>query len=257
VLNPTSVALIGASRREGTVGAAVLDNLAARGYSGALYIVHPHADELAGRKTFHSIADVPGDVDLAVVAVPADAVVDVARECGEAGVRALVVLSAGFGEVGGDGVRRQQELLETCRAAGMRLVGPNCLGVIATRAGLDATFAPDAPPPGRIAFASQSGAFGILAIAEAARRGLGLSSFASMGNKADLSGNDFIRYWERTPIRTRSCSTSSLSAIRAASAGSLAWSRRASRSSRSRAAAQRPVRAPRPRTREHCSPRPT
>jgi acetyl coenzyme A synthetase (ADP forming)-like protein len=197
VLNPTSVALIGASRREGTVGAAVLDNLAARGYSGALYIVHPHADELAGRKTFHSIADVPGDVDLAVVAVPADAVVDVARECGEAGVRALVVLSAGFGEVGGDGVRRQQELLETCRAAGMRLVGPNCLGVIATRAGLDATFAPDAPPPGRIAFASQSGAFGILAIAEATSRGLGLSSFASMGNKADLSGNDFIRYWDQ------------------------------------------------------------
>lgn len=197
VLNPTSVALIGASRREGTVGAAVLDNLAARGYSGALYIVHPHADELGGRKTFHSIADVPGDVDLAVVAVPADAVVDVARECGEAGVRALVVLSAGFGEVGDDGVRRQQELLETCRAAGMRLVGPNCLGVIASRAGLDATFAPDAPAPGRIAFASQSGAFGILAIAEATSRGLGLSSFASMGNKVDLSGNDFIRYWDQ------------------------------------------------------------
>jgi acetyl coenzyme A synthetase (ADP forming)-like protein len=197
VLNPASVALIGASRHAGTVGAAVLENLAARRYSGELYIVHPHAAQLADRATFRSIADVPGPVDLAVIAVPARAVVDVARECGAAGVHALVVLSAGFAEVGGDGVRRQQELLETCRAAGMRLVGPNCLGVIATRAGLDATFAPDAPPPGRIAFASQSGAFGILAIAEAARRGLGLSSFASMGNKADLSGNDFIRYWDQ------------------------------------------------------------
>ncbi len=161
VLNPMSIALIGASRRSGTVGAAVLENLASRGYSGELYIVHPHADRLADRATFHSIADVPGAVDLAVIAVPADAVVDVARDCGAAGVRALVVLSAGFAEVGGDGVRRQQELLETCRASGMRLVGPNCLGVIATRAGLDATFAPEAPAPGRIAFASQSGAFGI------------------------------------------------------------------------------------------------
>jgi acetyl coenzyme A synthetase (ADP forming)-like protein len=197
VLNPTSVALIGASRKPGTVGAAVLDNLASRGYSGSLYIVHPHADRLADRATFRSIADVPGPVDVAVISVPGHAVVDVARECGEAGVRALVVLSAGFAEVGGDGVRLQRELLETCRAAGMRLVGPNCLGVIATRSGLDATFAPEAPAPGRIAFASQSGAFGILAVAEAARRGLGLSSFASMGNKADLSGNDFIRYWDQ------------------------------------------------------------
>ncbi len=196
VLNPTSVALIGASRREGSVGAAVLDNLASHGYSGALHIVHPHAETLAGRPAHRSIADVPTPVDLAVIAVPADAVAAVARECGDAGVRALVVLSAGFAEVGEDGARRQQELLEICRATGMRLVGPNCLGVIGTRAGLDATFSPEVPPPGRIAFASQSGAFGILAIAEAARRGLGLSSFASMGNKADLSGNDFIRYWD-------------------------------------------------------------
>ncbi len=197
VLNPTSVALIGASRRPDTVGAAVLDKLASGGYHGALYIVHPHADTLAGRRVHRSIADVPSPVDLAVIAVPAASVVQVARECGEAGVRALVVLTAGFAEVGGDGARRQAELLETCRAAGMRLVGPNCLGVIGTRAGLDATFAPEVPTPGRIAFASQSGAFGILAIAEAARRGLGLSSFASIGNKADLSGNDFLRYWEQ------------------------------------------------------------
>jgi acetyl coenzyme A synthetase (ADP forming)-like protein len=199
VLSPASVAVIGASRRADTVGAAVLANLAAGGYQGALHVVHPHADELAGLPAHRAIADVPGPVELAVIAVPAAAVVDVARECGAAGVRALVVLSAGFAEAGDDGRRRQAALVDACRAAGVRLVGPNCLGVIDTEIGLNATFAPQAPPPGRIAFASQSGAFGILAIAEAAGRGLGLSSFASVGNKADLSGNDFLRYWEQDP----------------------------------------------------------
>jgi acyl-CoA synthetase (NDP forming) len=125
-------------------------------------------------------------------------VVDVARQCGAAGVRALVVLSAGFAEVGGRGRDRQAELLSVCRAGGMRLVGPNCLGVLNTAddVALNASFAPVAPSPGGVAFASQSGAFGIAAVAEAARRGLGLSSFVSTGNKADLSGNDFLRFWE-------------------------------------------------------------
>lgn len=199
VLCPSSVAVIGASRRAGSIGAAVLANLRAGGFHGRLYAVHPEAADLGGVPIHRSIADVPGPVDLAVIAVRAAAVPEVARRCGEAGVRALVVLSGGFAEVGPDGARLQKELLEICRHAGMRLVGPNCLGVLNTGVGLNATFAPDAPRRGRLAFASQSGAFGIAAIAEAARRGLGLSSFVSTGDKADLSGNDFLRYWEQDP----------------------------------------------------------
>jgi acetyl coenzyme A synthetase (ADP forming)-like protein len=198
ILRPASVAILGASRRPGTVGAAVLSNMRAAGFQGPVHVVHPHAQELAGLPVYRSIADVPGPVDLAVVAVPAPAVPRLARECGEAGVRALVVLSAGFSEVGPRGAELQAELLGSCRATGVRLVGPNCLGVLNTAPGvrLNATFAPEAPRAGRIAFASQSGAFGIAAIAEAARRGLGLSSFVSTGDKADLSGNDFLRFWE-------------------------------------------------------------
>jgi acetyl coenzyme A synthetase (ADP forming)-like protein len=199
VLRPASVAIIGASRRPGSVGAAVLENLTTGGFEGALYLVHPRATELGGLTAHRSIADVPGPVDLAVVAVPAREVTAVARQCAEAGVHALVVLTAGFGEVGPDGARLQAELLAACRAGGVRLVGPNCLGVFSTAVGLNATFAPVPARPGRIALASQSGGFGIAAIAETARRGLGLSSFVSTGNKADLSGNDFLRYWEQDP----------------------------------------------------------
>jgi acyl-CoA synthetase (NDP forming) len=130
--------------------------------------------------------------------VPAAAVPAVARECGAAGVRALVVVSAGFAETGPEGAARQAALLEACRASGMRLVGPNSLGVLNTapEVALGATFSLRAPPRGRLAVATQSGAFGIAAVAEAARRGLGLSSFVSMGNKADLSTNDLMQYWE-------------------------------------------------------------
>jgi acetyl coenzyme A synthetase (ADP forming)-like protein len=199
VLRPASVAVIGASEKPGSVGRAVLDNLLRAGYGGRLAVVHPRAGAIAGVQAHRSIADVPGGVETPIVAVPADAVPGVARECGAAGVRALVVLSAGFTETGPRGDALQTELLEACRAGGMRLVGPNCLGVLNTApdVGLNATFAPVAPPPGRIAFASQSGAFGIAAVAEAARRGLGLSSFVSTGNKADLSGNDLLQYWEQ------------------------------------------------------------
>ena len=195
VLRPQSVALFGASRRAGSVGAALLDNLSAGEFSGALYVVHPTADAVGGITAHRSIGDVPGPVDLAVIALPAARVPEVARACGAAGVRALLVISAGFGEAGEPGEQLQAELLEACRAGGMRLVGPNCLGVLATGSGLNATFAPKAPKPGRIAFGSQSGGFGIAAIAETLHRGLGLSSFVSTGNKADLSGNDLLRYW--------------------------------------------------------------
>jgi acetyl coenzyme A synthetase (ADP forming)-like protein len=199
LLRPASVALIGASARPESVGAAVLANLRAGAYTGPLYVVHPREPAIAGFPTYGAIADVPGPVELAIVAVRAEAVPAVARECGVAGVRALIVLSAGFAEVGEDGAALQRELLDACRATGMRLLGPNCLGALNTdpAVGLNATFAPQPPPAGRIAFASQSGAFGIAAIAECARRGLGLSSFVSLGDKADLSGNDFLRFWEQ------------------------------------------------------------
>lgn len=196
VLRPASMALIGVSNREGSVGAAVLRNLIAAGYGGRLSVVHPREDVVGGVPAHRTIGEVPEAPELAVIAVPAEAVVDVARQCGAAGVRGLVVLSAGFAEVGARGRDRQAELLAVCRATGMRLVGPNCLGVLNTEVALNATFAPVAPPAGNVAFASQSGAFGIAAVAEAARRRLGLSSFVSTGNKADLSGNDLLRFWE-------------------------------------------------------------
>jgi acetate---CoA ligase (ADP-forming) len=201
VLQPASVAVIGASRRTGSIGGAVVRNLVAGGFTGELYPVNPHARTIAGRRAFASVRDVPEPVELAVIAVSAAGVAEATRDCAAKGVRALVVLSAGFGETGPEGRVLQDEVLGICRDAGMRMVGPNCLGVLNTdpAIALNATFAPGRPPAGRIAFASQSGAYGIAALELATRRGLGLSSFVSMGDKADLSGNDFLRFWERDP----------------------------------------------------------
>ena len=201
VLRPASIAVIGASRRPGTVGGEVVRNLLAGGFSGPLHLVNARGGEVGGRPTVRSIADVEGDVELAVIAVPARAVIETAHQCADKGVCALVVLTAGFAEVGPEGRARQDDLLAVCRAAGMRMVGPNCLGVANLHhlTTLNATFAPGKPTPGSVAFASQSGAFGIAAIDEAAARGIGLSSFVSMGDKADLSGSDFLEYWEEDP----------------------------------------------------------
>ncbi|HEX5192058.1 MAG TPA: GNAT family N-acetyltransferase [Solirubrobacteraceae bacterium] len=201
VLEPASVAVIGASRRRGTIGGELLHNIIASGFSGPLYAVNPRASDVQSLHAHGSVLDIPGPVELAVVAVPADEVVGVARQCAAKGVRALVVISAGFAEAGEEGTARQRELLAVCRDAGMRLVGPNCLGVLNTApaVSLNATFAPDPAPPGRVAFMSQSGGLGIAIVEAAGRLGIGLSSFVSVGNKADLSGNDFIRYWEQDP----------------------------------------------------------
>ncbi len=201
VLRPASVAVIGASRRPNTLGGEAVRNLLASGFSGPLHLVNLRSGEVAGRPTVRSIADVEGDVELAVIAVPTSAVLETAGECAEKGVHALVVLTAGFAEIGPDGRARQDELLATCRAAGMRMVGPNSLGVanLHHQSTLNATFAPAALSAGSVAFASQSAAFGIAAIDEAAARGIGLSSCVSLGNKADLSGNDFLEYWEQDP----------------------------------------------------------
>jgi acetyl coenzyme A synthetase (ADP forming)-like protein len=199
VLAPRSVVVVGASRRPGTVGGAVLANVVKAGFTGSLYAVNEHGGSIHGVEACRSVSEIPEPVDLAVVVVPAERVVQAARECVIAGARALVVISAGFAEVGGAGQDRQRQLLEVCRGAGVRLVGPNCLGVLDTRAEvrLNATFVPHQVTPGAIAFLSQSGGLGIAIIEAAARLGVGLSSFVSVGNKADLSSNDFLQYWEQ------------------------------------------------------------
>jgi acetate---CoA ligase (ADP-forming) len=201
VLSPRSVVVVGASRRRGTVCGELLHNIVKAGFTGSLYAVNEHGGSIHGITAYRSVSDLPAPVDLAVIVVPAPRVVAVARECVAAGARALVVISAGFAEVGGEGVERQHELLEVCRASGVRLVGPNCLGVLNTQPGvaLNATFVPRQATPGTIAFLSQSGGLGIAIIEAAARLGVGLSSFVSVGNKADLSSNDFLQYWEQDP----------------------------------------------------------
>lgn len=197
-LAPRSIAVIGASRSRGTIGGEIFRNLLATGFNGPVYPVNANADVVQSVVAYRSVRDVPGPVDLAVVVVPAESVVAVARECGEKGVRALVVISAGFAETGAEGRRRQEELLAVCRQFGMRLIGPNCMGVMNTSPGvrLNATFAPTFPPHGRVGFLSQSGALGLAVVDYAAALGLGLSSFVSVGNKADISGNDLLHYWE-------------------------------------------------------------
>jgi acetyl coenzyme A synthetase (ADP forming)-like protein len=200
-LCPRSVAVIGASRRRGTVGGETFHNLLAYEFAGPVYPVNPSAPVVHSVPAYPSIDRVPGSVDLAVITVPCEAVVDVAEQCGRCGVRALLVLSAGFGEVGEAGRARQAELLRVCRAFGMRLIGPNCLGIVNTDPAvrLNAIFSPVVAPAGNVGFGSQSGALGLAAIDYAGALGLGVSSFVSMGNKADISGNDLLGYWESDP----------------------------------------------------------
>lgn len=187
VLAPRSVAVIGAGREPSSVGHRVVRNLA--DFPGPVYPVNPHANLLAGLTCYPDLRAVPGPVDLAVVAVPAKHVLAVARDCAEAGVGGLLVLSAGFAE---NGAREaESELLKICRTAGMRLVGPNCLGIMNTAGTLNATFLATNPVKGRIGLMSQSGAVGAALLDR-----LKVSSFVSVGNKADVSGNDLLEYWE-------------------------------------------------------------
>lgn len=199
VLEPKSVAVIGASRSQESVGGRIVLNLLEAGFKGQLHPVNRSAVTIQGLTAFASIGDVPAPVEMAVIAIPAAEVVEVARQCAASGVRALVVISSGFGEAGAEGVERQRELLAVCRESGMRLVGPNCLGVLNTAPAvrLNATFAIPLPPPGSVGFMSQSGALGISAVSFAAARGIGISTFVSVGNKADISGNDLLQYWEQ------------------------------------------------------------
>jgi len=195
---PRGVAVIGASRQRGTIGGEILHNLLSFGFKGPVYPVNPAATVIENIKCYPTIEVVPGPVDLAVIVVPAAKVIEVAAACARKDVKALVVISAGFSETGEEGKARQAELLSVCRSAGMRLIGPNCMGIANTnpRAFLDATFAPVIPPRGRVGFSSQSGALGLAIMEFASSLGLGISTFVSVGNKADISGNDLLRYWE-------------------------------------------------------------
>src|SRR5579864_4830096 len=202
VLYPRSVAVIGASRKAGAVGAAVMRNLVTSGFRGPIYPINPSATTIEGLAAYPSIDAAPAPVDLAVLAIPAAYVLEAAEQCGRKGVQALIVLTAGFGEAGDEGRRRQAELLGVCRNYGMRLIGPNCIGVINAdpHAPMNASFGPLTPPAGRIGLASQSGAVGLAAIDFTVARDLGFSSVVSMGNKADISGNDLLGYWVSDPL---------------------------------------------------------
>ena len=197
LLNPRSVVVVGASRDPDSIGHRLLENIRDGGFTGAVHAVNHDAFEVQGVTSHARVTDVPGPIDLAVVAVPADAVDDVVRDCARAGVRGLVVVSAGFAETGEQGRRSQDELVRLARANGMRVVGPNSFGVVNNDplVRLNASLAPNLPPAGRFGLFSQSGALGIAVLDSAARRSLGVSTFVSAGNRADVSGNDVMQYW--------------------------------------------------------------
>ena len=201
LLAPRSVAVVGAGRDPAGVGHQVLCSIVDGGYAGPVHVVNPHAFEVAGRPSYAHVSDIPQAVDLAVVAVPVDQVVSVVDECGAAGVRVCVVLTSGLGETGPEGEQLQREALESARRHDMRLVGPNCLGVLNTdpEVRLNAWFGRTAVQPGPVAIATQSGAVGVSMAQYAGRCGLGVASLVSLGNKADVSGNDLLLLWWHDP----------------------------------------------------------
>jgi acetate---CoA ligase (ADP-forming) len=198
---PRTIAVVGANAGRGRIGSEILHNLRETGFTGTLLPVHPTATEIDGLPAYRSVRDIAGDVDLAVIVVPAARVAAVVDDCLAKGVRALVVISAGFGETGEAGRTLQDELVEKIRAAGVRMIGPNCMGILNTDPAyaVNATFSPVYPPAGRIAFSTQSGALGLAILDYVRRLNIGISSFASIGNKADVSGNDLLQYWAEDP----------------------------------------------------------
>ncbi len=200
-LHPGSVAVIGASTDPSKIGHAVLANLLRGNFTGPVFPVNPDARSVSGVRAYASVTDIPDEVDLAVVAVPAAGIDEVMDSCLAKGVTTLVVISAGFAEAGEGGTVAERRLVTEARAHGMRVIGPNALGVANTapEVQLNATLAPDIPGRGRVGFFSQSGALGTAILAAAKDRGLGLSTFVSAGNRADVSGNDLLQYWQTDP----------------------------------------------------------
>jgi acyl-CoA synthetase (NDP forming) len=194
VLAPESVVVIGASRRRGNAGRAIADNIRAGGYRGRLYTVNPHAGQVGGEHCLGSVLDLPEPADLAVIAVPAPAVLDAVDQCGRRGVRSVVVIASGLDAAG------CADLLAACRRHGMRLLGPDSFGVAVPGLGLDATFAASHPAPGAVGLVMQSGGLGFAAVQHLSRLGIGISSFASVGRKLDVSGNDMLLWWEHDGV---------------------------------------------------------
>ncbi|MFJ2740109.1 GNAT family N-acetyltransferase [Streptomyces sp. NPDC087440] len=205
LLAPGSVVVVGAGRSPQSVGRTVLRNLLGAGFTGRTYAVNAALDagvsELEGVPAYRSVAEIGVPVDLAVVVVPADKVLDVVADCGASGVQGLVVLAAGYAESGAEGRERQRELVRRARSYGMRIIGPNAFGIINTSESvrLNASLAPRSPDRGRIGLFAQSGAIGIALLSGLHRRGAGVSAFISAGNRADVSGNDFLQYCHEDP----------------------------------------------------------
>jgi acetyl coenzyme A synthetase (ADP forming)-like protein len=199
LLAPRAVAVVGVSRERTGMGRRIFDAIGAAGFEGPIYAVNPHTDAIDRHHVYRSARDLPAGTDLAVIAVPRDGVLAAIDDCAAAHVKSLVVISAGFAEAGDEGRQLQQRLLANVRGHGMRMIGPNCMGVLNAPLRLNASFSPMTPPAGRVAFSSQSGALGLTILALANERGVGLSTFVSVGNKADVSGNDLLQYWEDDP----------------------------------------------------------
>ena len=199
--SPRAVAVFGASRQRRKLGSEILHNLIATGFAGPIIPVHPVANELQGLAAYPTLAAYPHEVDLAVVAVPAPQVEPVVDQCLAKGVKAICIITAGFGECSADGRRREQAIVDKARRAGCRVIGPNCMGLLNTdpAVALNATFSPVYPPAGTVAMSTQSGALGLAILDYARALNIGISSFVSIGNKADVSGNDLLEHWEMDP----------------------------------------------------------
>jgi len=201
VLKPRSIAVIGASRRNLTIGNRLFRNLLQNEFTGVVYPVNPNAKVVAAVQTYPSVMDIPGEVDLAIIITPADTVSRLMEECGQKGVRGVIVITAGFAESSPEGKKKQDGIVEIARRYGMRIVGPNCMGIVNTdpEINMNATFSPTFPPIGGIAMGTQSGALGQSILAYARNLNIGLSTFVSIGNRADVSSNDLLQYWEKDP----------------------------------------------------------
>lgn len=195
---PQVIAVVGAGRRRGAIGSEVFHNLWAGGFRGQVFAVNPHAGPIDGAMAWPTVRSIPAAVDLAVIAVPCAAVEGAVDDCLAAHVKAIVILSAGFAEVGGSGRELEAAIRDKIRRAGARMIGPNCMGILNSDPAvhMNATFSPGFPPAGSIAFSSQSGALGLAILECAQQLNLGMSNFASIGNKADVSTNDLLEYWE-------------------------------------------------------------
>ncbi|MEZ4455216.1 MAG: CoA-binding protein, partial [Gemmatimonadales bacterium] len=204
ILRPRSIAVVGASRTPGTIAHEIVASLVRCGFTGAVYPVNPKASSICAIRAYPTVADIPDPVDQAVIVVPKHLVEDVVAQCADAGGKGVVVITSGFKEIGGEGVERERRLTEFVRSRGIRMVGPNCMGVLNAEpaVAMNGTFYPSLPPFGGCGFVSQSGAMGLSVLDYAREYGIGIAQFVSVGNKPDVSGNDLLEAWEHDPAIT-------------------------------------------------------